>query len=407
MASDRKEMDSLSGDVPAEGGQYSRRRVLGQTLLYGTALSAAGAGLFRPDIANAASLKINAYPFGTKPVASNIQGAIKFWLDATNDAVPSDSPDVVLTDAEIKQLRSMGVTVGHTWYGFFVPTVAGWNKFWKASVDTWAKRTLIYNVDGKPQRDISGIKLMIDQHVPVVGTLAVDWVEFSAAMRMMHSSNTASTSVVAPSSAYYPTTSTIMPDQVEDYRALVLPMAKKLRSEGIKEADVLLLTVKYPAYFDVARLIGIKQGLSSPEVNSICKMRIIGQKPVGLSTSEGESVTSSAMLQFPKLHVVIGLGPIYIGAAAAIRNAGRKDVWIIASDLDAGVGANLVNGGWPVYVTYSLPIVETGIADANVMGKILLGKKVPLIVRTKGTVTTPENVNEAWKKDWGNTKRPF
>lgn len=364
---------------------------------------AAGAGLFRPNIAHT-DPKIDAYPFGTKPVVNNIQGAIKFWLDATKNAVPSD---VVLTDAEIKQLRSMGVTVGHTWYGFFVPTVADWNKFWKESVDHWAKRTLIYNVDGKPQRDISGVKLMINQGVPVVGTLAVDWVEFSAAVRMMHSSNTASTSVVAPSSAYYSTTSTIMPDQVKDYRALVLPMAKKLRSEGITEADVLLLTVKYPAYFDIARLIGIKQGLSSPEVSSICKTNIIGQKPVGLATSEGEAVTSAAVQQFSKLQVVVGLGPIYIGAAAAIRNAGRKNIWIIASDLDAGTGADLTNGGWPVYVTYSLPIVETSIADANVMGEILLGKKVPLIVRTKGTVMTPANVNEAWKKDWGNTKRSF
>ena len=398
----------LSVDTTSVGSnRYSRRHVLGQTLLYGTALSAASTGLFTPAIANAEAAKVNAYPFGTAPVATNIQGAINFWLNATKNAVDSDSSDAVLSDAEISQLQSMGPTVGHTWYGFFVPTVAGWNHFWKQSVTHWAKNTLIYNVDGQPQRDISGVKLMINQNIPVVGTLAVDWVEFSAGMRMMHASDTASTSVVAPSSAYYPTTSTIMPDQVEDYRALVLPMAKKLRAEGIKEADVLLLTVKYPAYFDIARQIGIRQGLASPEVNEICKMRIIGTKPVGLTTSEGEAVTSAAMLQYPNLHVVIGLGPIYIGAAAAIRNAGRKDVWIIASDLDAGTGADLVNGGWPVYVTYSLPIVETGRADANIMGKILLGKKVPLIVRTKGTVTTPDNVDAAWKRDWGDQKRPF
>lgn len=386
----------------------SRRHIMGQSLKYSGALAIAGSTFALPSAASAAQPKFVAYPFGTKPVASNIQGAIKFWLNATKtESAPWHSPDVVLSDDEVNQLHSMGLTVGHTWYGFFVPTVVGWNKFWKQSVDRWAKHALVYNDQGSPKRDISGVKFMIDQHVPVVGTLSVDWVEFSAAMHMMHKTNTASTSVVAPSSAYYPTTSTIMPDQVSEYRKLVLPMAKKLRAEGIKQADVLLLSVKYPAYFDVARLIGIKQGLTDPEVNDICKFRIIAEKKVGLKLAEGEAVTNSAMAHYHNLHVVVGLGPVYLGAAEAIRNANRRNVWIIASDLDAGTGTDLLNGGWPVYVTYALPIIQSGKADADVMGKILLGKRVPLIVTAEGTVTTPENVNQAWKTNWGNTKRPF
>ena len=55
----------------------------------------------------------------------------------------------------------------------------------------------------------------------------------------------------------------------------------------------------------------------------------------------------------------------------------------------------------------SLPIAQSGIADANVMGKILLGKSVPLVVKPRGTVTTPDNVAEAWAHDWGGEELPW
>ena len=74
----------------------------------------------------------------------------------------------------------------------------------------------------------------------------------------------------------------------------------------------------------------------------------------------------------------------YVGAAAAVRSAGRRDVWVAASDLDEGTATSLLHGGWPIMITYSLPIAGSGLADANVMGKILLGKKVPVDRRQRG-----------------------
>ena len=97
----------------------------------------------------------------------------------------------------------------------------------------------------------------------------------------------------------------------------------------------------------------------------------------------------------------------YKGVAAAVRNAGRKDVWVVASDLDEGTATSLLHGGWPVLITYSLPISSSGNADANVMGKILLGKRVPLIVLSKGTVITSANVKEASAHDWGGEALPW
>jgi len=403
-----KDMESLENRGIIEAMRrsgLSRRWFLQRAL--GAATAMVGGSLVLQSYALGATPTVNPYPFGTKPVADNIEGAIKFWLDAMKDAAADDSPDVVLTDAEISELRSMNLKVGHTWYGLFVPAIVGWNRFWGINVDKWAAAKTVFDVQGKPERDIAGIQLMIDQKIPVVGTLAVDWVVFSEAMRKLHAANVATTSVVAPSSAFFPTTSTIMPDQADNARSLVLPMAKKLKSEGIKEADVVLLPAKNPTFFDVARTIGFKQGLEAPEVQEICKMKLVAEKPVAAGVEDAQAATAAALQQFPNAHVIVALAHWYAGASAAIRDAGRNDVWVIAFDLDEGTARDLTTGGWPVYVTYSLPIAQTGRADANVMGKILLGKRVPLIVKTVGTVTTPDNVAAAWAHDWNGEKIPF
>src|SRR5947209_15612113 len=97
----------------------------------------------------------------------------------------------------------------------------------------------------------------------------------------------------------------------------------------------------------------------------------------------------------------------YVGAAAAVRSAGRRDVWVAASDLDEGTATSLLHGGWPVLITYSLPIAGSAYADANVMGKILLGKRIPMIVLNKGTVTTSDNVKDAYVHDWDGEALPW
>jgi len=382
------------------------RRGFMRSAIYGAA--AVGGSLLVPPLVRAqASDSIQAYPFGTDPIADDIDGAIQYWLEATKDAAPADAAEVVLTDAEKRELQKRNITVGHTWYGLFVPAIVGWNRFWKSDVEQWAANTRVFDAQGKPERDIAGVQTMIDQGVPVVGTLAVDWVVFSEAMRKLHKANVASTSVVAPSSAYYPTTSTIMPDQVENARSLVLPMAKRLRAQGITESDVVLLPAKNPSFFDIARSIGFKQGLKSKEVQEVCKLTLVEEKPVGPGVEDAQAATSAALQQYPNLHVVGALAHWYAGASAAIRDAGRQDTWVVAFDLDQGTATDLLLGGWPVAVAYSLPIAQTGRADANVMGKILLGKRVPLVVKTVGTVATPDNVRQAWSENWGGEKIPF
>ncbi len=372
------------------------------------AAAVSAGGLMLPRLAQAIAVPPEvAYPLGTKQIAPDIQGAIKFWLTELSKAAPDTGAEVRLTAEEKAQLKAMKPTVGHTWYGLFVPAVAGWNRFWGADVDQWAAKKVVYDVQGKPERDVAGVQLMLEQKVPIVGTLAVDWVVMSEAMRKLHAANAPSTSVITPSSAYFPTTSTIMSDQVENARSLVLPMAKRLRAEGNKEADVVLLTAKSPAFYDVTRNKGFYEGIKSDEVQQVCKMKVVAERPVATGTQDAQAVTASILQQFPNVKCIAALGHWFAGSSAAIRDAGRKDVFVIAFDLDQATAADLLTGGWPVYTTYSLPIAQSSHRDADIMGKLLLGKKVPLLVKTIGTTTTPENVAEAWAHDWNGEKPPF
>ena len=225
-------------------------------------------------------------------------------------------------------------------------------------------------------------------------------------MQLLHAAKVATIGLATSPSAYYPPTCTCMMDNVSEYRKLVMPAARLLRSKGYSKVDAVWLIEARPSWFSISRQIGFKQGLDDPKVQEICKINIVETKPV-LEEADTRAAAAAALQRHPNLHLFIILAHQYAGAVAAIKNAGRQDIWVVASDLDEGTANSLLHGGWPVLITYSLPISGSGNADANVMGKILLGKRVPLIVLSKGTVVTSANVKEAYAHDWGGELLPW
>jgi ABC-type sugar transport system ATPase subunit/ABC-type sugar transport system substrate-binding protein len=349
------------------------------------------------------------YPFewGTYPIADDPDAAIKWWLARVEDSsVLEDDPSVVLTDAEINQLKAMKPKVGHAWYDLSIPALAGWNTFWKKRVSVWAQDALVYDYQSNPDRMLRGTQFLIEQALPVIGSLSFDWIRFGESMQLLHAAKVATVGLATSPSAYYPPTCTCMMDNVSEYRKLVMPTAQLLRAKGYARVDAVWLIEARPSWFSISRQIGFKQGLDDPKVQEICKMNIVETKPV-LEEADTQSAAAAALLKHPNLHLFIVLAHQYAGAAAAVRNAGRRDVWVVASDLDEGTASSLLHGGWPVLITYSLPISGLGNADANVMGKILLGKRAPLIVLSKGTVVTSTNVKEAYASDWGGEVLPW
>jgi ABC-type sugar transport system substrate-binding protein len=349
------------------------------------------------------------YPFkwGTFPIADDPNDAIKWWLARVEDSsVPDDDPTVVLTDAEVTQLKVMKPKVGHAWYDLAIPAVAGWNRFWKKGVSQWAGELLVYDHQSNLDRQLLDTESLINQGLLVAGTLSFDWISFGECMKRFHAAKVATTGVATSPSAYYPPTCTCMIDNVSEYRKLVMPTAKLLRSKGYSKVNAVWLIEAHPSWFSISRQIGFKQGLDDPKVQEICKINIVETKPV-LEDTDAHVAAAAALKQHPNIHLFIMLAHQYMGAALAVREAARKDVWVVASDLDQGTATSLLHGGWPVLITYSLPISASGYADANVMGKILLGKRVPMIVLSKGTVTTSDNVKEAYVHDWHGEELPW
>ncbi|HEY0789443.1 MAG TPA: sugar ABC transporter ATP-binding protein [Chthoniobacterales bacterium] len=351
----------------------------------------------------------NPYPFEweTYPVADDPDEAMKWWLARVADtSVPDDHPSVVLTEAEITLLRAMRPKVGHAWYDLSIPAIEGWNRFWQKGVSGWAGEALVYDHASKPDQLLLGTEAQINQGLLVAGVLSFDWIRFGESMKRLHTARIATTGVATPASAYYPPTCTCMTDNVSEYRKLALPTAVFLRSKGYSRVNAVWLVEAHPSWFSVSRQMGFKEGLDDPKVKDICKISIVSIKPV-LDAGDAKAAAAAALKQHPNIHLIIMLAHQYAGAAAAVRDAGRKDVWVVASDLDQGTTTSLLHGAWPVLITYSLPIAASAYADANVMGKILLGKRVPLIVLSKGTVTTSENVKDAYVHDWDGEALPW
>ena len=351
----------------------------------------------------------NPYPFswGDAPIAATTDEATNWWLSRLNDhAVPDTDPAVVLTQSEIAKLRALRPGVGHSWYSLSVPAIAGWNDFWKAGVSPWAGNVHVYDDQAKPERQLLGTQFLIDQGVTVAGALSFDWVLFGESMKRLHAAKVASVSAVSSASAYYPATCSCMENDVVEYKKLVRPIAEFFRSKGLTEVDAVWLVEAHPSWFSISRQLGFKHGLEDPEVQKICRIKVVDTKPV-LENDDTQAAAEAALQQHPNLKLFIMLAHQYVGAAAAVRSAGRRDVYVAASDLDEGTAESLLHGGWPVMITYSLPIAQIGHADANVMGKIALGERVPLIVLSKGTVTTKDNVKDAYTKDWGGKSFPW
>jgi hypothetical protein len=235
--------------------------------------------------------------------------------------------------------------------------------------------------------------------------MSFDWMLFNGVMPKFHRAKVATTSVITPAAAYYPITSTCMQDAANDFADMVKPMAIKLRKEGYTSVDAVWMVEASPSWWSVSRKIGFQKGLDDPANQAICKINIVETVPV-VENDSAQAAAEAAMQKYPNVHLFIMLAHQYLGAAAAVQAHKRKDIWVVACDLDQGSATALLSGGWPTYMTYSLPIAQLSWAEANVMGKLLLGKQVPMIVYSKGTVTTPENVAAAYAHDWGGESLP-
>ena len=391
-----------------QSSAMDRRDFTAKSMLFGASLPAAWNAL-SPAGARAAEATWNPYPWkwGKKAIASDPDAALKWWLEQlTSTAVSDSDPSVVLTDAEIAQLKAMKPHVGFSWYDQTVYAVEGWKKFWTQKVSEWASPDIVnFDQQGQPQREKEATQLMISQNLKVAGQMSFDWMLFNAFMTLYHQHDIATVGIVSPPAAFYPATVSCVSDDVANFEALAKPICELLRSKGYTSVDAVWMVEASPSFWTGARHLGFEQGIKKYE--SICKINVVQDNVPVATPAAAQAAANQALQRYPNLHLFIMLAHQYLGAQAAVRAHDRRDVWVVASDLDEGTATALQSGGWPTYATVSLPIAPLSFASANVMGKLLLGKQVPLLVKSTGVVATPDNVSEAYSKMWNGEKLPW
>lgn len=349
------------------------------------------------------------YPWkwGKNAIADSPDAALKWWLDQlTNNAVSDSDPSVVLTDEEISQLKAMKPRVGFSWYDLTVYAVEGWKKFWTQKASAWAASDIVnFDQQGQPQREKEATQLMISQNLKVAGQMSFDWMLFNAFMRLYHDHNIATVGIVSPPSAFYPASVSCVSDDVANFEALAKPICELMRSKGFTSVDAVWMVEASPSFWTGARHLGFENGIKKYE--SVCKINVVQDNIPVATPAAAQAAANQALQRYPNLHLFIMLAHQYLGCQAAVRAHDQRDVWVVASDLDEGTATALQSGGWPTYATVSLPIAPLSFASANVMGKLLLGKQVPLLVKSSGTVATPDNVAEAYSKMWNGEKLPW
>ena len=385
-----------------------RRDFLGNSMLAGMSCLPLWEAL-SSTTSMAADAPWDPYPWkwGKNAIADSPDAALKWWLDQlANNAVSDSDPSVVLTDQEISQLKAMKPRVGFSWYDLTVYAVEGWKKFWTQKASAWAASDIVnFDQQGQPQREKEATQLMISQNLKVAGQMSFDWMLFNAFMKLYHDHNIATVGIVSPPSAFYPASVSCVSDDVANFEALAKPICELMRSKGFTSVDAIWMVEASPSFWTGARHLGFENGIKKYE--SICKINVVQDNIPVATPAAAQAAANQALQRYPNLHLFIMLAHQYLGCQAAVRAHDRRDVWVVASDLDEGTATALQSGGWPTYATVSLPIAPLSFASANVMGKLLLGKRVPLLVKSSGMVATPENVAEAYAKMWNGEKLPW
>ena len=185
-----------------------------------------------------------------------------------------------------------------------------------------------------------------------------------------------------------------------------MPIAQFFRKKGYKEVEAVWLLEVHPSWFSISRQKGFQAGLDDPAVQEVCKIKLWTPIRCLRTTTPRPSPrrrcsSIRACICSSCWRISMSAPPRRFAAPADATSGSPLRIWMRERP------TRLLHGGWPVMITYSPPISGAGLADANVMGKILLGKKPPLFITSQGTVTTPENAKKAYAKDWGGTAIPF
>jgi ribose transport system substrate-binding protein len=310
----------------------------------------------------------------------------------------SDIPP--LTDGEIAQIAEGDYSAALLWAGagtwYNALTKGAEERFAELGIDIVARA----EADFDPARQQTDVETAMALQPDIILTLPVDPVAGGQAFRPAVDAGTKLVFVDNGIDGYVPG---------QDYVSIVTgdhfgmgKLAAELMSDAIGESGQIgyifhdaeyYVTNNRDAYFKAA----IEQ--LHPDIEIVAEQGF---------TDEGstQEIAAAMIAQNPDLDgIYVAWSAAAQGVIAALREAGKPDVKVVAYDLDATNDLDMAQCGNMYGVSLDWPYLE-GKVMADLAAKALLGQEVPPFVTVEAQSMTRDNLAETWQSNVGQEVTP-
>ncbi len=312
-----------------------------------------------------------------------------------NGEEPSPASDLVLSAAEIDQIKAMGATAaivmhygGNDWSRAQVEGLK--HRFGELGIEVIA----VTDAGFKPEKQVADIETVMAQSPDIIVSVPTDPAATAAAykaaaeagVKIVFMENTPPGMTVGKDYV-----SVVSADNYGNGVAAAHLMAKALGEEGkiglvYHAADFFVTRQRYDAF-------------KATTAENYPNIEIVAEQGIGGPdfTGDADKVASAMLTSHPDLDGIWAVWDVPAeGVISAARVAGRDDLVITTIDLGENVAINMAQGGFVKGLGAQRPF-DQGVAEATLAGYALLGKEAPAFVALPALPVYKENLLDAWQ----------
>ncbi len=316
---------------------------------------------------------------------------------------PSTRDTVVLSDAEVDQVKALGATAaivmhyaGNDWATAQVNGLKA--EFDRLGIEVVAVTDANFN----PGQQVSNIETVLAKNPSIIVSIPTDPVATASSYKKAAEAGTKLVFMDnAPNglSAGVDYESVVSADNYGNGVVSAHLLAKALGGTGeigviYHEADFFVTKQRYEGFSEtIAR--------DYPDMKVVKAQGIAGPDFAG----DAQKVADAMLSQNPRMAGVWAVWDVPAeGVMAAARSAGRTDLKIATEDLGTNAAIALAQNQLIVGLGAQQPY-QQGVTEANIAAGALLGKKAPAYVALNALPVEHSNVLDAWKQVY-NTEPP-
>ncbi len=312
-----------------------------------------------------------------------------------NGEEPSPASDLVLSDAELAQVKAMNATAaivmhygGNDWSRAQIDGLK--HQFGELGIEVIA----VTDAGFKPEKQVADIETIMAQKPDVIVSVPTDPAATAAAykaaadagVKIVFMENTPPGLVVGKDYV-----SVVSADNYGNGVAAAHLMAKALDEQGkiglvYHAADFFVTRQRYDAF---------KATIASDYPN----IEIVAEQGIGGPDFSGDAdkVASAMLTSNPDIDGIWAVWDVPAeGVISAARVAGRDDLVITTIDLGENVAINMAQGGYVKGLGAQRPF-DQGVAEAMLAAYGLLGKEAPAFVALPALPVSKDNLLDAWQ----------